>query len=66
MMVFMLIDIGVALLVLGLGIAGVFGSSNVPFEATGWLALIFALLCWYVATAQLVNATYGKAILPIW
>ena len=54
-MVFMVIGVGAALLFLWLGIVGVFSSSNAPFEAAGWLALIFALLCRYVATAQLAN-----------
>ncbi len=57
-------EIGIALTILGLGMVGVFGSPEVPLGIAGWLALFFAIFCWYVATAQLLYTVYGKKILP--
>ncbi len=57
-------EIGIALTILGLGMMGVFGSTQVPLTIAGWLALLFAVFCWYVATAQLVNTVHGRRILP--
>ena len=58
-------EIGIALTILGLGMIGVFQSPEVPLRIAGWLALFFAIFCWYEATAQLVNTVYGKKILPL-
>ena len=57
-------EIGIALTILGLGMMGVFGSTEVPLRIAGWLALFFVIFCWYVATAQLINTVYRKKILP--
>ena len=56
--------IGVALTILGLGMMGVFGSSDTPLTIAGWLALSFGIFSWYGATALLTNRVYGKQILP--
>lgn len=58
-------EIGIALSLLGLGMIGVFGAPEGPLGIAGWLALVFAIFCWYAATAQLVNTVYGKRVLPI-
>jgi hypothetical protein len=57
-------EIGTALTILGLGMMGVFGSPEVPLKIAGWLALFFAIFCWYGATAQLVNTVHSKKVLP--
>ncbi len=57
-------EIGITLTILGLGMMGVFGSPEVPLRIAGWLALFFAIFCWYEATAQLVNTVYKKKVLP--
>lgn len=57
-------EIGTTLTILGLGMIGVFGSPEIPLKVAGWLALLFAIFCWYEATAQLVNAAYKRQILP--
>lgn len=57
-------EIGIALTILGLGMMGIFGYTQVPLTIAGWLALFFTIFCWYVATAQLVNTVYGKRMLP--
>ncbi|MBM2825207.1 MAG: putative rane protein [Dehalococcoidales bacterium] len=59
-----IMEIGIALTILGLGMMGVLGSPQVPLMIAGWLALFFAVFCWYVATAQMTNTVYGKRILP--
>ena len=56
--------IGIALTILGLGMIGVFGSSDAPSIVAGWLALFFCIFSWYGATALLVNSIYKKQILP--
>ena len=58
-------EIGIALTILGLGMIGVFESPEVPLRIAGWLALFFAIFCWYEATAQLVNTVYRKKVLPL-
>jgi hypothetical protein len=58
-------DIGIALTILGLGMMGVFGPPETPLTIAGWLALLFAIFCWYEATAQLVNTVHKKQILPL-
>jgi succinate-acetate transporter protein len=60
-----LTEIGVALTILGLGMIGTFGSPATPLKIAGWGALIFAVFCWYSATAQMVNAVYGRKVLPL-
>jgi hypothetical protein len=59
------IEIGIALTILGLGMMSALGPPEVPLRIAGWLAFIFALFCWYAATAQLINTVYKKRILPI-
>jgi succinate-acetate transporter protein len=60
-----LTEIGVALTILGLGMIGTFGSPATPLKIAGWGALIFAIFCWYSVTAQIVNAVYGRKVLPL-
>jgi succinate-acetate transporter protein len=59
-----LVDIGLALLILGLSLAGTLGTEQLPLSVAGWLALLFSLSCYYVATAQVTNAMYGRKVLP--
>ena len=58
-------EIGITLTILGLGMMGVFGSPEAPLTIAGWLALLFAIFCWYEATAQLINTVYKKQVLPL-
>jgi len=58
-------EIGITLTILGLGMMGVFGAPEAPLRIAGWLALLFAIFCWYEATAQLVNTVYKKQVLPL-
>jgi hypothetical protein len=58
-------EIGVALTILGLGMMGIFGSSETLLNIAGWLALFFTIFCWYEATAQLINTIHKKQILPL-
>jgi len=60
-----LTEIGITLTILGLGMMGVFGTPETSLKIAGWGALIFAIFCWYNATAQMVNAVYGRKILPL-
>ena len=60
----MFVDIGVALFILGLSLADLFGTDQLPLTIAGWLALIFSISCFYVATAQVTNVLYGKRIMP--
>jgi succinate-acetate transporter protein len=60
-----LTEIGITLTILGLGMIGVFRSPEMPLKIAGWGALIFAIFCWYNATAQIVNTIYCKKILPL-
>ncbi len=57
-------EIGITLTILGLGMMGVFGPPEAPLRIAGWLALFFAIFCWYEATAPLVNTVYKKNVLP--
>ncbi len=56
--------IGTGLLLLGLSLAGVFGTATVPLIVAGFLALAFSLICYYSAAAQLTNSAYRRKILP--
>jgi succinate-acetate transporter protein len=60
-----LTEIGITLTILGLGMIGVFGAPSTSLKIAGWGALIFAIFCWYSATAQMVNAVYGRKVLPL-
>jgi succinate-acetate transporter protein len=58
-------EIGVTLTILGLALMGAMGDPVVPLKIAGWLAFVFAIFCWYIATGQMVNTVYGKRILPL-
>jgi hypothetical protein len=60
----MFADIGTALFILGLSLADFLGTAQLPLTISGWLALIFSISCFYMATAQMTNALYGKRIMP--
>jgi hypothetical protein len=60
----MFVDIGTALFILGMSLAGFLGTDQLPLTISGWLALIFSISCFYMATAQMTNALYGKRIMP--
>jgi succinate-acetate transporter protein len=60
----MFVDIGTALFILGLSLADFLGTDQLPLTISGWLALIFSISCFYMATAQMTNALYGKRIMP--
>jgi len=58
------IVIGITLMILGLGLMGIFGPSDTPLKVAGWMALFYGVFSWYGATAILTNTVYGKQILP--
>ena len=60
----MFVDIGTALFLIGLYLADFFGTDQLPLTISGWMALIFSISCFYMATAQITNAQYGKRIMP--
>ena len=60
-----LTEIGITLTILGLGMMGTFGSPATPLKIAGWGALIFAIFCWYNATAQMISTVYGRKVLPL-
>lgn len=60
----MLVDIGIALLILGLSLAGLLGTDQLPLTVAGWMALAFSIACYYVAAAQITNSVYGRRMLP--
>jgi hypothetical protein len=64
LMSIMFVDIGTALFILGLSLADFLGTAQLPLTISGWLALIFSISCFYMATAQMTNALYGKRIMP--
>jgi len=34
--------------------------------AGGWVTLAFAVLAWYHAAGDIIAATFGRAVLPVW
>lgn len=58
--VFALIFIGLVFLAIG-------AQSGVTFwtEAGGWVTLAFAVLAWYHAAADIINFTFGRALVPV-
>lgn len=58
--VFALIFIGLVFLAIGQE------SGNITWtKAGGWVTLAFAVLAWYHAAADVINFTFGRAVLPI-
>ena len=35
-------------------------------RAGGWITLAFAVLAWYHAAGDIIAATFGRKILPVW
>jgi len=56
--------IAVTLTLLGIGMIGVVAAPGPLLNTAGWLALLFAIFCWYTATAQIMSIVYGRRILP--
>ncbi len=56
-----LIFVGLVLLSIGAGA----GRSGLT-EAGGWVTLAFAVLAWYHAAGDIIAATWGRTILPVW
>jgi len=56
-----LIFIGLVLLSIGIGA----GQPNIT-KAGGWVTLAFAVLAWYHAAGDIIAATFGRKILPVW
>jgi succinate-acetate transporter protein len=56
-----LIFIGLVLLSIGAG-----ASQVTLTEAGGWVTLAFAVLAWYHAAGDIIAATFGRTILPVW
>jgi uncharacterized protein len=54
--------LGVTLFVLG---AGNYGASTGLIKTGGWLGLAVAALAFYLALAEVCEASYGRAILPL-
>jgi uncharacterized protein len=59
--IFALIFIGLVLLAIGAGAA-----STAFTEAGGWVTLAFAVLAWYHAAGDVIAATFGRTVLPVW
>ena len=56
-----LIFVGLVLLSIGAG------ASQTGFtEAGGWVTLAFAVLAWYHAAGDIIAATFGRTVLPVW
>lgn len=45
---------------------GAFNGSTLIHELGGWLGLITSFLAWYGSFAIVTNATWGRAVLPVW
>jgi succinate-acetate transporter protein len=58
--IFVLILVGLVFLAVGAGS----GSSRMT-EIGGWFTLAFALLAWYHAAADVIAATFGRPVLPV-
>lgn len=58
--VFASIFIGLVLLAIGQE-----SGSATWTKAGGWVTLAFAVLAWYHAAADIINFTFGRAILPV-
>jgi uncharacterized protein len=56
-----LIFVGLVLLSIGAGA----GQSSIT-EAGGWVTLAFAVLAWYHAAGDIIAATFGRSVLPVW
>jgi uncharacterized protein len=56
-----LIFIGLVLLSIGAG-----ANSTEATKAGGWVTLAFAVLAWYHAAGDVIAATFGHQILPVW
>lgn len=56
-----LIFVGLVLLAIGAGA----GQSNLT-KAGGWVTLAFAVLAWYHAAGDIIAATFGHKVLPVW
>jgi succinate-acetate transporter protein len=56
-----LIFIGLVLLSIGAG-----GNYSVITKAGGWVTLLFAVIAWYHAAADMINTNFGRAVLPLW
>jgi succinate-acetate transporter protein len=56
-----LISIGLVLLAIGAG------AKQPGFtQAGGWVTLAFAVLAWYHAAGDIIAATFGRKVLPVW
>jgi succinate-acetate transporter protein len=56
-----LIFIGLVLLAIGAG-----ASQPNLTKAGGWVTLAFAVLAWYHAAGDIIAATFGRKVLPVW
>lgn len=58
--VFGLIFLGLVLLAIGAG-----GNTENVTKAGGWVTLAFAVLAWYHAAGDVIAATFGRQVLPV-
>jgi uncharacterized protein len=56
-----LIFVGLVLLSIGYG-----ASQPDITKAGGWVTLAFAVLAWYHAAGDIISATFGRPVLPVW
>jgi len=57
----------IVLLLLGIGHANLVGSTaitNGTIKLAGWLGILLALLAWYLVAAAVMEATFGRVVLP--
>jgi succinate-acetate transporter protein len=56
-----LIFAGLVLLAIGIG-----GGQPAITKTGGWVTLAFAVLAWYHAAGDIIAATFGRTVLPVW
>jgi hypothetical protein len=54
--------LAITFIVLGIGNSG--GTSGI-IKLGGWIGLATALVAWYASFAEVVNATFGRVIMPV-
>jgi uncharacterized protein len=58
----------ITFIVLGIGysaLAGTTDATNGTIKLGGWVGLVTAVVAWYTSFAVVTNATFGRAVLPV-
>jgi hypothetical protein len=58
----------IALIFIGLVLLSIGAGASQPdiTKAGGWVTLAFAVLAWYHAAGDIIAATFGRQVLPVW